>query len=358
MTFCRRSKLLAVLIFITVLFFIKIPIFAGPVSPHFELKNYGFGSGGIENASSSSYSMLGIVGDQSGTQSASNTYKIGTGLIFTNQASLPSAPSFTNPSSNYDRLKLILDNGDNATDAAFAVAITNNNWTTTRYIQNDFTIGDTLENEDWMTYDNWGDTNGKFITGLSENTIYRVKAKARQGGYTETEWSAEASATTGVPTLTFGISADTVSFDQLNGENSWTDSTKSTTLTTSTNAYYGYTVYGHETTPLTNIYNNTISDYIAPNSNPTNWNGIGFGYSTNDNNLIGGLANRFTSSGPKYAGFTTSAPGDPVADHHEYVVENPILNEQFTVSYRVTVNANQTAGLYRTNIVYVVVPEY
>jgi hypothetical protein len=334
------------------------PVFAGPVSEHFELKNYGFGSGGIENASSSGYKMLGVAGEQAGSQSASETYKVNPGLIFTNQANLPAAPAFINPGSTYDRLKLILENGDNATDAAFAVAITGDNWTTTKYVQNDFTVGDNLGSEDWLTYSQWNGLNGRFVTGLAMDTVYRVKVKARQGKFTETGYSAEASATTGIPTLTFGVSADTVNFDQLSPTNSWTDNTKQTTLTTSTNAYFGYTVFAHESAPLTNYKNDTIDDYAAPNSNPTSWTGKGFGYTTSDSNLTGGTANRFTGGGPKFAGFNTSVPGDPVADHLDYVADNPVVGEQFNISYRVTADENQPAGSYKTNLIYVVVPEY
>ena len=333
-------------------------ILAGPTSQNYELKDYGFGAGGTESASSSNYEMFGIAGEQAGTRSASDNYKAGLGLVFTMQANVPQAPALTNPGSTYDRLKLVIDDGGNATDAAFAVAITDNSWTTTKYIQNDFTTGDVLGTEDWLTYDQWGKTSGKYITGLSQNTTYTVKVKARRGNFTESGWSAEDSAQTITPSLTFGISADQITFNQLSGENSWTDSSKSTVLTTSTNAYHGYTVYGHETEPLTNSYSTQIPDYGATNGLPTSWTGLGFGYTTNDSDLIGGALDRFTNGGPKYAGFTTSAPGDPVADHRENVVENPVTGEQFTVSYRVTVNQNQTAGQYHTTLIYVVVPEY
>lgn len=202
-----------------------------------------------------------------------------------------------------------------------------------------------------------GGASGKYVTGLKSDTLYKIKVKANTGAYTETGWGPDASASTVTPSLSFGINSSTVTFDPLIPENSFTDSSKSTVFTTSTNAYNGYTVYGHEIGPLTYL-DKTIADYGSPNSSPTVWSGSGFGYTTNDSNLIGGTADRFTNGGPKYAGFTTSAPGDPVADHTAVVVDNPIVNEQYTVSYRVTAPNTAVAGAYKNTLVYVIVPSY
>jgi hypothetical protein len=199
--------------FLAALFFL-LPIrsiaIAGPASDNYELQQYGFGSGGVESASSSGYGMMGILGEQAGQPAASDNFAIGQGLTYTLMANLPPAPNLTNPGSTYDRLKLIIDNAGNAPDGQFAVAISSDNWATTNYIQDDFTQGDTLGNEDWQTYADWGSGTGVYITGLSQNTQYTVKVKARHGNFTETGWSAEATASTGTPTLTFSVSADTI----------------------------------------------------------------------------------------------------------------------------------------------------
>jgi len=201
----------------------------------------------------------------------------------------------------------------------------------------------------------WGGATGSFIRTLKANTTYTVKLKAKNGKYTETQWGPTASATTSTPSLTFGISANSLAFNNLNSGNSYTDTSKTTTLTTSTNAYYGYTVYAHETQPLTSG-SNTIADYASPNSTPTTWSGTGFGYNTDDSSLAGGTANRFVGS--KFAGFTTSTPGDPVADHTAVVESSAISSEQFIVSYRVTAASTTPAGNYQNKIIYVVVPTY
>ncbi|OGG01743.1 hypothetical protein A2Z33_00180 [Candidatus Gottesmanbacteria bacterium RBG_16_52_11] len=333
-------------------------VFAGPVSPNYELKSYGFGAGGVIDATSSAYGMLGIIGEQSGDPATSATYGANPGLVFTKQANVPPAPTFTNPGSTYNRLKLILNTGGNPTDAEYAVAISDDNWATTRYVQSDFTPGTALGDEDWLSYTGWGGLGGKYITSLTAATGYQVMVKARHGQFSESAWGPEASAATVSPTLTFALSGDSITFDELTGANAWTDSAKSTTLTTSTNAYNGYTVYGRETGTLTDSYGNHISDFGSPNSAPSVWAGMGFGYTTNDSALSGGTADRFTSGGPKYAGFTVAVPGDPVADHTVPVADTPITNEQFTVSYRVTADADTSAGKYTNTIIYIVVPEY
>jgi hypothetical protein len=177
-----------------------------------------------------------------------------------------------------------------------------------------------------------------------------------QGYFTESQYSAIANATTSDPSLTFSLDANSVTFDHLNNGNSFTDSGKSSTVTTSTNAYNGYIVYGRVTQALTSP-NGQIDNYTSPNSGPTTWSGTGFGYSTNDSNLVGGTPDRFTNGGPKYAGFVTADTGDPVADHAGPVL-SPISSEAFNISYRVTGNNTTKAGTYTTTVLYIVVPSY
>lgn len=335
---------------------ISSPIFAGPQSTNFELKTYDFGNGGTQETSSTNYSMQGEAGSQDKTKSSGTNYNLNSGLTFSNQANVPAAPTVSNPAQNYDRLKIVLNNGNNPSDATFAIAISPDNFTTTYYVQSDNTIGTSLGTEDWQTYTTWGGATGFFAKTLKQNTTYTVKVKARSGKYSETEWSQTGSAVTSTPSLTFSISLSSLTFDNLNAGNSYTDNSKSTVLTTSTNAAYGYVIYGHETGPLTSGLN-TIPDYSSPNSAPTSWSGYGFGYTTSDNDLTGGTNNRF-ASGTKYAGFTTSTPGDPIADHTTLTEGTSISNEQFTISYKVAANPNTFAGAYTNKIIYVIVPSY
>ena len=347
------------LVLTTVYFLLATSIFADPSSSNYKLRDFTFGSGGTENSSSTNYKVFGVAGDQPYGKPGSTNYQIGSGQNYTILPALPGAPTFTNPSTLYDRLKIVVNTSGNPTDTTYAIAITEStdtNWTNIRYIQSDATIGSLLGLEDFLTYASWGGASGFYVTGLTQNTTYKIKVKARQGNFTETGWGPESSATTSVPSLTFGVDAYTITFDNLNSGNSYTDSSKSTVLTTSTNAYNGYIVYARETQPLT-FGAQTIANYGSPNSAPTTWSGTAFGYTTNDSNLTGGTANRFTSGGPKYAGFGTTAPGDPVADTAGPVL-TALSNDQYTVSYRVTADTAIVAGTYTSTIVYVVVPTY
>lgn len=327
-------------------------------SDHYSLHNYGFGAGGVVGASGVTNSMMGIAGQVGNNQLQGEHYQANGGLQYTNQASVPGKPTFTNPASTYDRLKFLIDDGGNPTDSTFAIAITDDNWITTKYIQNDFTIGNSLGAEDWQTASVWNGTGGNYLTQLKADTTYQIKVKARSGDFTETMWSEADDASTVSPSLTFSVSGDSVTFEELTATNNFTDTTKSTTITTSTNAYYGYVVYGHETQPLTDWNGHTIIDYPSPNGSPTTWSEYGFGYTTSDSTLVGGDSDRFTNGGPKYAGFTTTVPGDPVADHTGPIIETPINNEAVTIQYRVTAPNTTHAGSYSNQVIYVVVPEY
>lgn len=195
-----------------------------PASTNYGLKSYGFeGGGGV--GVSTNYSIEGGIGDVAGNNQTSANYKAGEGLLFLQQANTPAAPTLTNTSNWYNKLLLTLNVSNNPTDADFAVAISTDNFTTTNYLQDDNTIGATLGTEDWQTYAAWGGATGEYIVGLSPNTTYYVKIKARQGNFTETQWGPVASVATSQVSLTFDIdvsSADsetaapyTVAFGQL-----------------------------------------------------------------------------------------------------------------------------------------------
>jgi autotransporter-associated beta strand protein len=161
------------------------------------------------------------------------------------------------------------------------------------------------------------------------------------------------------PTLSFSyLSGAAITFNELNAGNLFTDSSKSTVLRTSTNAYSGYVIKAYTTDKLRKSISEYIADFASSNAAPAVWSGTGFGYTTSDSNLSGGIADRFTNGGPKYAGFTQTTSGDPVADHTASVSGLPISNEDFTINYRVTGDALTTAGKYSTTIVYTCIPQY
>lgn len=184
---------------ICVSFFILL---AFPASTNYQLKSFEFGAGG-GTPNSSNYYMEGILGEVSGKQSSTN-YKADSGLIFVQNANVPTI-TLSNPSSWYNKLKFVIGPENNASDTTYAIAISDDNWATTEYIQDDNTIGPTLGIEDYQTYTNWGGASGENVIGLTPNTTYKVKAKALQGDYTESAYGPESSAATSAVTLTFDI---------------------------------------------------------------------------------------------------------------------------------------------------------
>lgn len=176
-----------------------------PTGTSYKLESYGVGSGGTANSTSSSYAMEGISGETSGTQMTGTTYNGGSGLITTQLANVPAAPTLTNTSNWYNKLKLVINDGGNATDATFAVAISSDNFVTTQYVKSDFTVGSSLAITDYQTYALWGSATGVNIVGLQPNTTYKVKVRAMHGKFTESGYSAIATAATVNPSLTFDL---------------------------------------------------------------------------------------------------------------------------------------------------------
>ena len=180
--------------------------FVLPASTTYQLKDYGFGGGGVANGTSLNYAIEGIAGEQNAGQLDGTTYDLGPGLLFTNQANVPPASTFTNPSSYYNKLKIVINTGGNPSDTVFAIAISTDSFVSdTRYVQSDDTVGATLGIEDYQTYTNWGSASGTLIIGLLPGTTYQVKVKAMQGKFTETGYGPTASASTVNPQLTFDI---------------------------------------------------------------------------------------------------------------------------------------------------------
>jgi hypothetical protein len=334
---------------------------AGPSSENFQLEEYGFGAGGTgTDMNSTNFKMFGTAGEIDTGRPYSANYKAGSGLIYTLKLNVPPAPTLTNPATNYDRLKFVLNEGGNASDATYAIAISTDNFVSdTKYIKSDSTIGNTLTTADFKTYSGWNGTSGTFVTGLRSGTTYYVKSKARLSNFTETEWGPASPGTaTSNSSLTFSLDNSSVTFDSLTPANSYTDSDKSTVATVSTNAYNGYAVYVRENQPLKTPDNFTIADFAGTNESPDTWTSTGFGYTTSDNTLGGtGGDNRF-GDGTKYAGFITDGPGDIVADNPGPVIDPTISNEHFTVFYRVTVDATTPSGTYANVILYTIVPTF
>lgn len=174
-----------------------------PSTQNYKLRDYNFGTGG-GSGSTSNYSGEFTTGELN-VKSSSNTYTNNPGLLGTQQANVPNAPTLTNDDNWYNRLHIVLDNGDNPTDARFAIAISTDDFTTESFVQNDNTIGAVLGSEDYQTFAQWGGVGGEDIIGLDPATTYKVRVKAMHGNFTESGYSPEASASTSEVSISFDI---------------------------------------------------------------------------------------------------------------------------------------------------------
>ncbi len=156
-------------------------------------------------------------------------------------------------------------------------------------------------------------------------------------------------------TLTLALDSTSKDFGVVTPGSNPSDQT--TTLTATSNAVNGYVIYAWSTQAMTNVRFGgvTLDDWTGTNATPTTFSAgsYGFGYSTDDASLTGGTADRFTSGGAKYAGFTHSGPGDPVADRTA-----PATSATNTINYRMYPSSTQADGEYTTIIVYVIAAQF
>ncbi|MEI7891190.1 MAG: hypothetical protein WCI36_04470 [bacterium] len=218
-------------------------LLAMPASTNYQLKDYSFGSGGTSNATSTNYALNAIAGDVGGQKETSAAYGFGSGLIFSSQANVPTAPTFSNPSNYYNKLQIIINTAGNAVDTKYAIAISTDNFATvTKFVKADHTMGSTLLLADYQTYAAWGSGSGINIIGLASGTTYQVKIKAMQGKFTETGYGPTSSAATTNPTLSFGIDQNAINFGSLTAD-TVIDSPVNVTATFATNGETGGKVY-------------------------------------------------------------------------------------------------------------------
>ncbi len=336
-----------------------------PSSTNYVLDNYGFGSGGTDaDMNSGSFRLYGIAGEDNLLNASSTNYTFGGGLVYNMQSPIPDVPSLENLANYYDRLKATLNPTSDIDSHTYAMAISKDDFATIHYLTDQGTLKSNLEPTDFHTYDQWGGEDGILVSGLEANQDYKLKVAAIQGTYTQSEFSQEAQAQTDLPTLTFSVDGN-ANMGVWNEDNNYS-STAVSTLTTSTNAYNGYSVYAFATQPLTRQNGNqTIANYSGSYSSPGSWmSGLGFGYTTSDTSVGGSpkwnSATCPADDGPPlcYAAFNQSAPGDVVVDHLDPLNDGPIEDQEFEVTYKVVTQSSQPAGTYSTSIIYTIVPIY
>lgn len=222
---------------------------AAPSSTNFTLKSYDLGGMG-GSGSSSSYRLDANAATQSGAPMTSTNYAVKPGVLNTQIANVPPAPTFTNPSSEYSRLRIAINTGSNPTDARYAIAISPDAFaSTTLYVQTDNTVSAAFSITNYQTYAAWGSGSGVWITGLTPGTTYTVKVAAYQGDFSASQFGPTASAVTVQPTLSFAVETSlaptppfSLGFSGL-AAGSVSDSDADAVVTISTNAMAGGAMY-------------------------------------------------------------------------------------------------------------------
>jgi len=182
---------------------------AVPSSTNFTLNAYDFGNG-ASAPGSSSYQLQASAGSEGGSPSSAS-YALPAGIRATTTIATPPAPTFANPSNEYNRLKLTLNTSGLPADTTYLIAISTDDFATTRYVQTDQTVGNTADVGNYQSYAAWGGAGGFWILGLDNNTTYKVKIAALQGAATGSNFGPAASAATVAPSLTFAVSTSLTS---------------------------------------------------------------------------------------------------------------------------------------------------
>ncbi len=230
--------------------FVAMPLFAvNPSSASYNLKGFEVGGSGGGQESSTSFNLNAETGTlgQPGLNSAS--YKVNAGQLPTQEANVPPAPVFTNPSSEYRRLRLTVNTDNHPSDTRFLIAISPDSFATTYYVQTDNSIGSSVSLANYQTYTAWGGASGFWITGLTANTTYSVRIKALQGNFSGSAFGPTVTAATVLPTITYSIETTasstppfSIGFSSLVAGNV-VSSSSDVILRLTSNALYGGGVY-------------------------------------------------------------------------------------------------------------------
>jgi hypothetical protein len=177
---------------------------AVPSSTNFTLEAYDFGTGSGA-PSSSNYNLQASLGAEGGSLS-SGSYGLPPGIRASSTVSAPAAPTFTNPDNSYNRLRLTLNASGFPSDVTYLIAISDDNFVTTQYVQTDQTIGPSVNAANYQSYATWGGAGGFWVLGLDYGVTYKVKVAALQGQDTGGPFGPSATAATVQPSVTFAVS--------------------------------------------------------------------------------------------------------------------------------------------------------
>ena len=331
-----------------------------PVSPNYQLRSYGFGSGG--DTASPSYQADGSVDPSGSSIPASTSAGLGSGVNPIQQAAVPPAPTVVRDGANLTSLHLTIATGGNPADAEFLVAVSTDAFATvTQYVQADLTLGDSPV---WQTATALGDGAGVVVTGLHFSTTYTFKLKARHGSYTESAYGPITTYAIEAPSLSFGGVPSSIDYQVAPDQ----EDTAAIPLTVQTNAdRYTVSLYADNSAGGANPRNATTSDLIAnangftPSDTTTPvlfTSGSGFGYRVAS--VVGSeLADFATDSYRSFAYGTTVSHPSAVAVMLRQATKPAGALDSATLTFKVRADWSVPASSqYQTTVHFDVVPVY
>ncbi len=229
----------------------------------------------------------------------------------------------------------------------------------------EYAVGTTAGDDDVATWSSVGIDTSVTAIGLDLGTseIYYISVRATDNAGNQAIISSDGQLV--APTLSFSVDTGQQLFDTPSLDNDYT-ATEEIIVETSTNARGGYEIRARATDLLTTQSLQTLGMFDAGTYNePAEWGAsdTGFGYTSSDNQVAG--IDRFSSdpcmgggSPPCYAPYSTTGIGDIIADNDGPITGIPIIDEQFTITSRITIDPNQLAGQYRTTIIYTIRARY
>ncbi len=303
---------------------------------------------GTLNATSSSYKLTGE--NQTLDQEAtSSNYDLKVGSTARILANTPPAPTLSNDSNYYNKLKITLTADDNASDTKYAIAVTYDDWNSTYYLQNDGTLGSNLGNEDYLTYSSLGGSSGTFMLGLDPNQTYKAKVKAFHQDFTETDWGPESiEATTSTPTIDFALDTTNANFGTLSSSQV-NETSNSVNITINTNANSGYTLQVYDTgdTSSGGLYNGTATHLITSNDTTLTAGTEGYGIQATSSTAT--IDNKYDVSSDEVGGLGVSA-------NNLATNTSAVTNESVTINIKAAIAGSTPAGDYQDTIYYTISP--
>lgn len=184
----------------------------------------------------------------------------------------------------------------------------------------------------WQSYANWGNGTGETLTGLKQDTTYKMKVKARDQGFTETDWSSETSAKTSDLSLSFSIDKTWIDLGTLVPNQVSSGSHLLTVITSGEGGYVttiqedGNLRMGDGLTEIADVTDGAVS--------------MGEEYGVRTSGSSDGQMNSADTA-------ITSSPQNIAAN------SGPVNPSVVTVTYKAVIDATTVAGKYSHTVTYI-----